>query len=311
MTILFTCPHCGTQTDVFDEYAGQSGPCVICGKTITVPYPCTASAAERPVEKRSDAPAAALRRRSGLLPIIAVVGGGLAAFAGLLFLLFSFVFPAVAAARSAGHRARCAKNVERIALAMLQYEADYGCFPPAYVADKTGQRLHSWRVLLLPYLGYRHVYERYDFRESWNGPHNAALRTMMPEEYGCPADPDAGPQDEANYMVLVGPATLFPGPQTVRRSQVTDGLPQTILLVETPAAGVCWMEPKDLDAGNMQFRLQSQYGNEIGSHHPGGAHVATADGRSHFLSDQTAPDQIQALTTIQGGELIPWDALDD
>ena len=37
MPILFTCPHCGRQTHVADEYAGQSGPCAACGKTITVP----------------------------------------------------------------------------------------------------------------------------------------------------------------------------------------------------------------------------------------------------------------------------------
>lgn len=37
MPILFTCPHCGLQTNVPDEYAGQSGPCVECGQRITVP----------------------------------------------------------------------------------------------------------------------------------------------------------------------------------------------------------------------------------------------------------------------------------
>ena len=38
MPIPFDCPHCGLQTLVEDEYAGQSGPCASCGKTITVPY---------------------------------------------------------------------------------------------------------------------------------------------------------------------------------------------------------------------------------------------------------------------------------
>ena len=39
MPINFTCPHCGATTDVADQYAGQSGPCAHCGKTITVPLP--------------------------------------------------------------------------------------------------------------------------------------------------------------------------------------------------------------------------------------------------------------------------------
>jgi hypothetical protein len=37
MPIHFTCPHCGTQTDVAEEYAGQSGACTSCGRSITVP----------------------------------------------------------------------------------------------------------------------------------------------------------------------------------------------------------------------------------------------------------------------------------
>jgi hypothetical protein len=37
MPIPFTCPHCGHQTQVPEEYAGQSGPCVKCGQTIAVP----------------------------------------------------------------------------------------------------------------------------------------------------------------------------------------------------------------------------------------------------------------------------------
>lgn len=36
MPIPFTCPHCGLQTSVADEYLGHSGPCARCGKTITV-----------------------------------------------------------------------------------------------------------------------------------------------------------------------------------------------------------------------------------------------------------------------------------
>ena len=39
MPFLFTCPHCGAQTHVPEQYAGQSGPCAKCGQTITVPLP--------------------------------------------------------------------------------------------------------------------------------------------------------------------------------------------------------------------------------------------------------------------------------
>ncbi len=37
MAITFVCPHCGKQTDVADQYAGQTGPCANCGQMVTVP----------------------------------------------------------------------------------------------------------------------------------------------------------------------------------------------------------------------------------------------------------------------------------
>jgi uncharacterized protein (DUF983 family) len=37
MPIPFTCPHCGLQTMVLEQYAGRSGACTKCGGTITVP----------------------------------------------------------------------------------------------------------------------------------------------------------------------------------------------------------------------------------------------------------------------------------
>ncbi|NQU24120.1 MAG: DUF4190 domain-containing protein [Candidatus Nealsonbacteria bacterium] len=37
MPIPFVCPHCGRRTDVPEEYAGQTGPCIECGRQVTVP----------------------------------------------------------------------------------------------------------------------------------------------------------------------------------------------------------------------------------------------------------------------------------
>ncbi len=39
MPVPFTCPHCGHQTLVHDQYVGQSGPCAGCGQMVTVLRP--------------------------------------------------------------------------------------------------------------------------------------------------------------------------------------------------------------------------------------------------------------------------------
>lgn len=52
MTIPVTCPHCGHNTQVSEEFVGQSGPCAKCGQTFTVPPPA-GSPSYAPSGKRS------------------------------------------------------------------------------------------------------------------------------------------------------------------------------------------------------------------------------------------------------------------
>lgn len=73
------------------------------------------------------------------------------------------------------HEEECRANLNRIGVALQNDEDRYGSFPPAYVLNEQGQRWHSWRVLLLPDLGYTDLYDQYRFDEAWNGPHNRQL----------------------------------------------------------------------------------------------------------------------------------------
>src|SRR5262245_19381933 len=75
----------------------------------------------------------------------------------------------------------CVMHLKQIALALLNYQDRYGYLPPAIVADANGKPLHSWRVLILPFLGGEDVYAKYDFNEPWNGPNNSRLQAELPE----------------------------------------------------------------------------------------------------------------------------------
>src|SRR5688572_33251458 len=50
-------------------------------------------------------------------------------------------------------------------------------FPPAYVADSNGTPMHSWRVLILPYIEANHIYDRYDQTQPWDSATNRQLRS--------------------------------------------------------------------------------------------------------------------------------------
>ena len=50
-------------------------------------------------------------------------------------------------------------------MAVANYHGTYGCFPPAYIPDARGRPMHSWRVLILPFLErLGHVDRPWDFR---------------------------------------------------------------------------------------------------------------------------------------------------
>lgn len=296
MPVHFVCPHCKARTLVADEFIGQTGPCGTCGRTVTVPL------ADRKARKP---------RTPSSLPIgLFIAFGGLAAVAVLVIVLLLLIFPSVGIARRSVLKTSCRDNLAAIGVALHAYHDQYGSFPPAYVADANGKPMHSWRVLLLPYLNAGSVYKQYDFSKPWDSPENIALSPQMPAVYACPADSAARSQVKCSYMAVVGPGTMFPGSSSTKLQSVTDGLSTTIALVETQAgAGFNWLEPVDIDLRSMQFSVGGKPGQEIGSLHPRGAHVLTADGAVHFLNANTPREYIESMLQISDGVPIPTTVL--
>jgi len=189
-----------------------------------------------------------------------------------------------------------------LGLAMHSYHDTYRCFPPAYVADRNGRPMHSWRVLLLPFLDRRDLYNRYRFDEPWDGPHNRMLASEMPWIFRCPAD--QGPEANANYFVVVGPRTIFPGATSVGIRDISDGTTVTILLVEAAESGVNWLEPRDLTYEEAARGINAKTGFGISSHHDGGTMVLFADGHAQFLSDDTPIDQLRLFLERNDGQTV-------
>ena len=83
-----------------------------------------------------------------------------------LALLVALLLPAIQAPREVVTPARCVNNMRHIGIALQNYHDTYKSFPPAYVADENGRPMHSWRVLILPFLEENGLYEKYDFDEA-------------------------------------------------------------------------------------------------------------------------------------------------
>ena len=297
MAISFTCPHCGSVTQVDPRYAGKSGPCAACGQMISIPA----------VDGNA---AVATGSRKSTRTAVIVIGAVL--FFGLMIMgvLAALLLPAVGAARAAAWRAKSANNMRQISTAINNYRDEHQHFPPAYTVDQEGRPLHSWRVLILPYLGPEAgaLHARIDLDQPWDSPANLAYGNEMPPVFACPADDGLGP-NETSYCVVEGPGFLFDGSNTVTNEEFDTegkGAAGTLMLLQTRDAMINWMEPKDIQAVNLAQGINSGIPGCCGSYHPGGAFGAYADGSYEFLQEvNTPPERLVEMATWKSSELQP------
>lgn len=307
MPLPFACPHCGELTLVDDEFAGHSGPCIGCGRMIVVPRfaaprPAGPAAAAIPASAYPGMPQISPRRKFLFLSLI-----GVAATVALIALLTVLFQPVLHYSRVASHRRQCAANLRKIGVALMAYEQQYGTLPPAYTEDKDGNRMHSWRVLILPFLGPEEnvLYAEYNLKEGWDSKQNMLVAAKMPAVYHCPADEHEAPENEndTSYLVYVGKQSAFPGTTTVSRNQITDDQRQTVYVFEAKASSVGWTQPNDLEEG----RSSLDPGVDVGSEHSHGMNVLLSTGEVRFLREEFGAQELRAMSTINGGasEVLP------
>ncbi len=227
------------------------------------------------------------------------------AYLSLMILIIWWLLPPVTSSRAPSNRSICKNHLRQISIAIHNYHQQYDCLPPAYIADETGRPLHSWRVLLLPFVGQSELHSKYDFQEPWDGPNNRRLWDKIPDIYLCPSDRASNENKlTTNYVVVVGPNTVWPVNRATRLDDITDKHGVTLLVVEVADSGILWSEPRDLHLHSMAREVNSAAGFGICSGHTGGAHVAFADGSVRLLKDELHPETMLRLLEINDGKKV-------
>ena len=174
----------------------------------------------------------------------------------LLFVLYLiwFLLLQVGAPGASSHRAECVNNLKQLSVALQAYRQANGCFPPAYIADKNGKPMHSWRVLILPYFGCDRLYKAYDLTEPWDGPKNKKLWDACPSGFVCPSDRNACTPDvvRTSYVAVVGPNAAWAGEKPRKLGDFAGKASDTVMLVEVGNSGIPWTAPRDLSLDTLE-----------------------------------------------------------
>ena len=224
--------------------------------------------------------------------------------------------PRIETARETAPRGHCANNLKQIAAALQDYHQVNGCFPPAYIADKNGKPMHSWRVLILPYLDHDDLYKAYDFSEPWDGPKNKKLLAIRLPDVCLPERPHRSARQALPRQAMSPWWDRTPLGRARSRGSLTDfgkDASNTIMLVEVANSGISWAEPRDLsldtlgaaDGKSPALALSSDHGRReeffFTYDHAAGVNVAMADGSVRFLrTGNRSPEDLRKLLQIGG-----------
>ena len=143
-------------------------------------------------------------------------------------------------------------NMMKITMALQIYKAEHGTFPPACTIDSSGKPLHSWRVLLLPQLGEKELFQKIRLNKPWDSDYNRQFHKVDIPAFNnrCFSEDEQSSSEsgETIYSVIVGPNTLFNESgagidpvQWYRERKIST--PVVILARRTQP--ICWMKPDD------------------------------------------------------------------
>jgi hypothetical protein len=199
-------------------------------------------------------------------------------------------------------KAQSVKNLRLLAVVVQNYTRGHGdVTPPAAIFDRDGKALLSWRVLLLPSLGEKTLYEKFNLFEPWDSKDNKKLLRQMPRVFAPPAG--KAKAGETFYQAFVGPGAGFEGKAGLRfPASFPDGTANTIMLAEAATAAP-WTRPVDL-AYDPKKPLP-----KLGGHFPGGFHVVMWDASVHFLRQDFDPKQMRLAITRDDAQPIDFDKL--
>jgi hypothetical protein len=217
--------------------------------------------------------------------------------------LLPMLVRAISDAREAARSSMRMFKLHQLSRAMQTALQAKNQFPAAASRVPNGKPLLSWRVQLLPYLDGGEVYKELHLDEPWDSEHNKKLIAKIPDVFRSDSK-DGVPEGHTTVMVFAGEGTPFGLEKGATPGQITDGLSNTIMLVDAgPDKAVPWTKPQDLPFDPVNSIAA------LGRISDRGFIVALFDGSVRRLPRNIPAATLKALITHAGGETVDWSSI--
>jgi Protein of unknown function (DUF1559) len=186
------------------------------------------------------------------------------------------------------------ENITKLANVLVKYSAKNRQYPRSYSFNQSKIPTLSWRVEILPYLGYEDLYKKFDFSVPWNVEPNLSLLKYIPPEFVSPERFDT----KTNYLLPAHKSYMFGENRNPMLSTVEDGIENTIMLVEVnDSAAIEWTQPTDFVPVD-RLHLSKELGGLRGD----GTFAAWANGWVTLLAGGLKDVELSNAFTHQSGD---------
>jgi hypothetical protein len=181
---------------------------------------------------------------------------------------------------------QCIDTISDMGLSLHAYHDKHGALPPLYTVDEEGKPLHSWRVLILPFIvrmgDASELYEKIRLDEPWDSEYNRQFHDQMPDFYQCPLNPKKG----CCYTAIAG-GSFVPAKEPgsvlgLSYDDFAEGKSSNTLTITEVKEPFCWMDPT-ADVSLEDFVQQKRVGN-----YNGGMMAAVLNAKEKFRNTGVA-----------------------
>lgn len=206
-------------------------------------------------------------------------------------------------------------HLQKLGLAIDAYEQDHDHYPQGgtVARDIDGEQvgMHGWMTFLLPHLGHEELSQKIELKQAFDHSSNKAAMTQVVSDFLVPNVEHAPTKTGLATTHFAGVGGQGTGPNgivnygifnrnvTIRPSDVSDGLSQTLVVGEIAQQLPAWGDPenwREIETGLNRHSLG--FGNKAGT----GAHFLMGDGSVRFFPNHMSRDVLEKLSTRDGAE---------